>query len=183
MEGVFSRPSHFSLQQPERHKHHSAWSAGTVGDLPSFTLRISTFLFFSIMVDCRMLTVFPVLYTAGPCCLSILYIILWSANPKLPAQPPPHPHHPHGNHTSVPYVCASVSLWRWVHLCHTLDSTRKWYHMVFVFLFLTSPHMIISRSIHVAENGIISFFLWLRSIPLYIWDISLSLSTHLSVDI
>ena len=29
--------------------------------------------------------------------------------------------------------------------------------MVFVFLFLTSLSMIISRSIHVAANGIISF--------------------------
>ena len=54
--------------------------------------------------------------------------------------------------------------------------------MVFVFLFLTSPNMIISRFIHGAENGIISFCLWLRTIPLYIWDRS-SLFIHLSVDI
>ena len=26
---------------------------------------------------------------------------------------------------------------RWVHFCHNLDYTCKWYHMVFVFLFLT----------------------------------------------
>ena len=38
--------------------------------------------------------------------------------------------------------------------------------MVFVFLFLTSLSMIISRSIHVASNGIISFFLWLSNISL-----------------
>ena len=30
---------------------------------------------------------------------------------------------------------------------------------------ITSPNRIISRSIHVAANGIISFFLWLSSIP------------------
>ena len=30
--------------------------------------------------------------------------------------------------------------------------------MMFVFVWLTSLSMIISRSIHVAENGIISFF-------------------------
>ena len=32
--------------------------------------------------------------------------------------------------------------------------------MIFVFLCLTSLNMIISRSIHIAANGIISFFLW-----------------------
>ena len=36
-------------------------------------------------------------------------------------------------------------------LCCSLDSTYKWYHMVFVFrLWLTSFSMIISRSIHAA---------------------------------
>ena len=37
-------------------------------------------------------------------------------------------------------------------LCHILDSTHEWYHMVFVFLCLTSPGRIISRSIHVATK-------------------------------
>ena len=49
----------------------------------------------------------------------------------------------------------------------------KWYNRVFIFLFLTflvSLSMIISRSIHVAANGIISFFLWLSNIPLQIAD-------------
>ena len=46
--------------------------------------------------------------------------------------------------------CESVSVCKYVHLCHTLYSTYKWY-MVFVFLFLC---MIISRSIHVAAHGI-----------------------------
>ena len=41
--------------------------------------------------------------------------------------------------------------------------------MVFVFVWLTSLSMIISRSIHVAANGIISFFLWLSNILLYIY--------------
>ena len=40
------------------------------------------------------------------------------------------------------------------------------YHMIFVWL--TSPSMIISRSTHVATNGIISFFLWLNNSLLYI---------------
>ena len=44
--------------------------------------------------------------------------------------------------------------------------------MVYVFLFLTSLGVIFSRSILVAANGIISFFLWLNSIPLCIYTIS-----------
>ena len=39
--------------------------------------------------------------------------------------------------------------------------------------------MIISRSIHVAENDIISFFLWLSNIPFYIY---IYIFTHSSVD-
>ena len=42
--------------------------------------------------------------------------------------------------------------------------------------------MIISRSIHVAANGIISFFLWLSNIPLYRHPTS-SLSIHVSMGI
>ena len=38
---------------------------------------------------------------------------------------------------------------------HILDSTYKWYHTVFVFLFLTSLSMIISSCVHVAANDII----------------------------
>ena len=40
--------------------------------------------------------------------------------------------------------------------------------MIFVFPCLPSLSMIISRSIHVAANGIISYFLWLSNIPQYI---------------
>ena len=35
-------------------------------------------------------------------------------------------------------------------------------------LFDISFNMIISRSTHIAANGIISFFLWLSNIPLFI---------------
>ena len=35
-------------------------------------------------------------------------------------------------------------------------------------VWLTSLSMVLSRSICVAKNGIISFFLWLSNIPLYI---------------
>ena len=49
--------------------------------------------------------------------------------------------------------------------------------MVFVFLCLTtSLTMIISRSTHIATNGIISLFLWLSSIRLFIYTASQTLS-------
>jgi len=77
----------------------------------------------------------------------------------------------------------SVSLFsfcRWVPLYNILYSTYKWYCVVFVFLFLTPLSIIISGSIHVAANGIISFFLWLSSIPLCIRFTSLCICTTCS---
>ena len=50
-----------------------------------------------------------------------------------------------------------------------LDSTYEWYQMMFVvFHYLISHSMINSRSIQFAANGIVSFFLWLSNIPLYV---------------
>jgi len=40
------------------------------------------------------------------------------------------------------------------------DPAYKWYHMIFVFLWLTSFRMIISRSTHVAAHDFISFFFY-----------------------
>ena len=48
-----------------------------------------------------------------------------------------------------------------------LDFTYKWYHMIFVFLWLTSLSKTISRYIHVAANDIIFSFLWLSGI--FLW--------------
>ena len=90
---------------------------------------------------------------------------------------------PPGNHKFVFYICNSISVLQissFVPLF--LDSTYKQCHMVFVFLCLTLLSMTISRSIHVAANGIILFFLWLSNIPLYIC-ITSSLSIPLSMDI
>ena len=59
--------------------------------------------------------------------------------------------------TSLFFMFANLLLFhRFVHLYHILDSTYKWYHMVLSFCVgHTSLCMIISRSIHVAANGII----------------------------
>ena len=51
-------------------------------------------------------------------------------------------------------------------------------HTIFL---LSSVSITLCRSIHVAANGIISFFLWPSNTPLYIYTAS-SLSIHLSMD-
>ena len=74
----------------------------------------------------------PLRYTVG---LAVHPFCVWqfaSANPALPAQPSPS--HPRLVTTSL--ISASVSLFQF-HLCPLLDSACKWYHMAFVFLFLT----------------------------------------------
>jgi len=72
--------------------------------------------------------------TVGPCCLFIPYILSWicwsqTPNPSLPYTP---------SHLATIQVCL---LCLWVCFCFIdkfiLDSTCKWYHLAFVFLFLT----------------------------------------------
>ena len=67
-------------------------------------------------------------------CLSSLYLpvcIWWSQTPN----PFPSPHLPLGNYQSILYVPDFVPLSEiGVKECHILDSTYKWYHMVFVFM-------------------------------------------------
>ena len=77
---------------------------------------------------------FPVLYSR-----TLLFIDhIYNTLPLLPLNSqsiPPPPTLTLGSHQSV----LSVSLFlfhRYVDLCHVLDSTCKWYHMVFVFFFL-----------------------------------------------
>ena len=66
----------------------------------------------------------------------------------------------------------------WTIVLEASISTIIWYLPFSVWL--TSLSMIISRSIYVAANGIISFLLWLSNIPWYICTTS-SLSIPLSV--
>ena len=59
-----------------------------------------------------------------------------------------------------------------------------WY-TVFVWYWLISLSIMLSKSIHVATNGKISFFVCLSSIPLYVWVLAtqscLTLSTQWTV--
>ena len=55
--------------------------------------------------------------------------------------------------------------------------------MVFIFFFLlTLLSMRVSRSTHVAANGISLSFLWLSSVPLYICTTSFILQTNPTAD-
>ena len=59
---------------------------------------------------------------------------------------------------------------------------KNGYLLCYFFLYFASLSMTISRSIHAAANGIISFFLWPSNIPLYICTTS-SLSIPLLMGI
>ena len=80
-----------------------------------------------------------------------------------------------------PLVTSSLfSIWYCfaIHI-HFLDFTYKWCNTLFVFLWLTSLSMIFSRSIHIAANGIISFFFMavFHCVCMYIYNIFLSQSS------
>ena len=101
---------------------------------------------------------FPEVYISLYYTVGLLVVYLASTNSKLPV-PPALTSSSRLAITSLfsMSVCLFV-FYRYIHLCHILDYTYKWYHMVFVFLFLTtSLSMIISSYIHVSVNGIISF--------------------------
>ena len=84
---------------------------------------------------------------------SILYTSLYTCQSQLPNSAHHHPHPTAVFPPWCPYVC---SLYLCLNFCPatwfictiSLDSTYKWYHMIFVFLLLTSLSMTISRSIH-----------------------------------
>ena len=109
----------------------------------------------------------PMLYI-GPCWLFVLYIMLCIyINHNLliyPSLPIPFPF---GNHNFVFYVCESVFLCKYVHL----------YQFFRFHLILSEIFPLISGSIHIAANGIISFF-FMINIILYVYHIFI----HYSVD-
>ena len=128
---------------------------------------IHFFNIFSIMVYPRRLDMVPCA-KVGPCC----FFQMWqfaSANPKHPVRPSTSLHRPW-----QPQV---YSLYSWVCFCFVNRFIRAifyiphisdmiWY--LFFSLWLTPLSMIISISIHVATNGILSFLLWLSNIHIYV---------------
>ena len=94
-------------------------------------------------------------YAIGTC-LSILYTFA-SANPRLPVLCS-YTSLTLGNHEFVIVSGSLVLFCRYFCFCSILDSTYKWYHLTFVSLKYFTYSLVISRSIHVAVNGIISYF-------------------------
>ena len=113
-------------------------------------------------------------YAIYPCDVSILYLKVCISSSPSPSLPTPHP-----NHLFALCICKSVSV------CLS-DYTYKWDHMVLVFLWFTSFSIILSRSIHVVENGTISFFFYGRAIVKCVCVcvcVCVFFSIHLSMDI
>ena len=122
---------------------------------------------------------FPVLYSRSPLASHSIYSMcicqFQTPRPPLPTLPIPLVT------TSFSKPVSSFPFCKQVHLHPPSDSTCKWHHVMSFFQCLTSS-MTTSRSTHVAANGIISLFLWLSNILLYICTIS-SLSIPQSMDI
>ena len=100
-------------------------------------------------------------WTPGPSSLPIRQVtasLCWSQTPSLclpqalaPRLPQVHP------------LCLCVCFCFVDKFISSSDATYKWYYVIFVWFTLLS--VTISTSIYIAANGIISFFLWLSSIP------------------
>ena len=96
-----------------------------------------------------------------------------------------YPSFPSGNHLFFLYIYDLVSL-LFIYLFGFLDSTYKWYHVEFFFLYQTHSLCITSsRFIHVITNGKISF-LWLIflcvCVCVCVHICTTSLSIHLLMD-
>ena len=93
----------------------------------------------------------------GPHSLSILCIVCVHVNPNLPIHPSPFflPSNSKFFLTSVTLFlfCKQVHLYQFF-----LDFTCQWYHMILVFVWLTSLGKTISRSLHGTASDILSSF-------------------------
>ena len=108
-------------------------------------------------------------YTVGSHCLSILNIVvsIYQSQTTYPS----HSHLPFPWQPQVYFLFLWVFLfYRWVRLCHILDSNINDI-MVFVFLFMTSLLLVWESLVSsmLLQMPLFCSFLWLSSIPLYIY--------------
>ena len=109
------------------------------------------------------------LYSRSPVASHSIYLSVHMPIPKPQSIPPTQPV-PFGNHKFFKVCevcfCSATKL-----ICILFkDSTCKWYPTMFVFHCLTWLSMIISRSIHVAATGVISFLLmWTLTYMQHSW--------------
>ena len=121
-------------------------------------------------------------WTICPCSLFILYIVVWLSQSHTPILSLLLP---------LPYWQPLLVLYIWVYFCFVIftslvdffDSTYRWYHTVFVFLWFISLSIIRFKSIHIIANDKIPFSfvsVYMYVFPSYIHTISLSI--HLLID-
>ena len=103
-------------------------------------------------------------YMGGPCCFLVLYVVVVYVNlklltylfPQLPLSPL----------VSIScFQCLLVYFWfvnKLICIFFFLDSTYKWYHMIFVFICLTSLNMIISSPSMLLQMALFHSFSWLK---------------------
>ena len=123
-----------------------------------------------------LLTIFPVLYVPSPWLFCANQFVLFKPFIFFTQSPNPPPI----------WQLSVCSLYLWVHFCFVcflylwvcLNSTYKWNHMAFFFLWVTSPSIIPFGYVHFVTND--KIFLWPSNIPFYIC--TFSLSTHLLMD-
>ena len=103
-------------------------------------------------------------YAVGPSWLLILNI---ACQPQLPIHPSP-PFTPRTMSLSVSLwvcfcfvdkvTCVYIYIHTYIYIIY-IYSAYKWYHVIFVFIWLTLLSIVISKSIRVTANGIVSFYL------------------------
>ena len=94
-------------------------------------------------------------YTVNPCCY-LFYVCILIPYSEFTHLPP-------SSLVTRSLFSMAVSLFLFLKeadLHYFLDSTYEWYHIIFIFLWLASLSIIISRSIHVAANGNISLYFY-----------------------
>ena len=133
----------------------------------------SCFFHYGLLQDTECSSLCP---TVGPC-LSSVYIIVCTRSSQTPT-PRSSPWQPQ---VSL-QVCESASISQMSLLGLILESTCKYCHAMFLFLFLTSLSVIISSCIHVAGKWhYFKFLFYGRIVFCYMW--TTSSSTRLSMRI
>ena len=118
------------------------------------------FRFFSHIGNYRVLIELSVLYSTS---LLIIYFIYSNGHVSVPISqfisPSPLPMVTQVKHCFLNLCLYFCFVDKFICTPFLIPHIQKWYHMIFVFVWLTSFSMIISRCIHVAANDIISLFL------------------------
>ena len=120
---------------------------------------------FSRIRHCQVLSRVPCASSRSLLITSFIYSRVYRSVPVSQFIPPP------------PYPLVTIDLFLYLTFCFVdklictlfLDPMWKWYRDVCVCLALSSLSITISRSIHVAADGVFHSFLRLSSIPLYIY--------------